>query len=276
MDETPQPNLLEVLQNSLEDSPENILILDALKHPEAKAHQEGNKTTVETPESILYAAKGNFVLRRNKDSEELFGIVSSVDTIATLLTEINGWTCCSVAEEYSEELGAKFAKDLNREVTYLPCKTYTCENLPEYELQNPEIVRLATMGDVRNIITAGEKDEDFAGFTPQRLEHFIQKGLVAIAEEEGKIVAIVSAEAITNKHVMFMYYTNPEYRKKGLTSDGHFLVLQSAIKNGLRGITSIADSNEASIRASTKFGYEPVANESYFIIGNPPYSNTSA
>ncbi len=272
MDEKPVLSEIEMLKQEVSDTPENVVIRDVLENPEAKLQKMEHYTVIETPESSLYTKNGNFVIRRNKDPEELMGLVADSDEFFELLLHIDSWTCCAIDTKNAKVLGERFSESLERDVKYLECTTFVSTNSPEYELRNKDNVRLATTDDIHAIHKAGINDEEFAGFTPQRLKMFIEKGLVAIAVEKDEVVAIVSAEAITDNYVMFMYYTVPSHRRKGLTSDGHFLVLQSAIELSKKGVTSIANTNIASIGSTTKFNYEPVSSDCYFIIGNPPFN----
>ncbi len=276
MDGISNPNPLAVLEQQVPDAPENTFIVDALSNSEAKIIiEEGGLSIIRTPESTLYEQGGNILLQRDKDPEELAGLVVSEDGFLNLLFDVSGWTCCSVGQIQARSLGVKIGKRLEREIKYHPCQTYTCSFLPAYSLQNPDSVRLATLDDLGKIKEAAIQDSDLASFTAYRLETFIKQELLAIATRRDEVVAIVSAEAITPKYIKIMYYTKTVHRGQGLASDGHYLVLKSILGIGKTAVTSISDSNPASIRASTRFGYKPVSKQSYFIIGDPPYQNKS-
>lgn len=260
----------------IDDTPENIFFFDAIHNSSAIVIEKENSTTkiIRTTESEIYVGNsGDLILRRFKDPVELSGIVQSTNSFEELLLSIDNWTCGSVSRKHAKAISMDLNRKLNREVTYLTCGTYVCSQIPPYELRNPGAVRYATVDDIDSILAVAKVDKDFASFTPHRLEEFISQNFIVCAfDAAGKPTTIVSAEAVTPKYVMNMYYTPEEHRGKSYATDGHYLLLKQIVQSGRSGVTSIADANIASIKTSTKLGYQKIeGDEEYFIIGNPPY-----
>lgn len=246
-----KPNQFHLVADLLPDNPDNVQSLHFLTH------------TPKLTEVITTGKKGHprsFLIRHQSAYQEPKVYSNVPEDIVSLLQSIKDWCCVLVANNVAKETQKLIEVTFKTKAKPYQDVYFVLKNQVK-KIENKN-VRLLTLKDLPLIKQAPKKLQG-AGFNSSK--EMLQKGVVAGAIIDHKLVAIAHTSAITPKYADIGVFTHPAFRRQGLSSVAVSLVAQKLKQQGITPVWSTGEDNLPSQNLAKKVGFEEIHRNTYII-----------
>jgi GNAT acetyltransferase-like protein len=238
----------ETLIRALGDTPETVIALHQLHHGLCEAHVE--------------AGSGRFdavVLRPSRPSDELVGFGQDVESMGRVLRTLDCWSCVCVEDGIARRLGP-ILEAQQGPVRYIMDIYHTLER-PIVVGSQPSVRYLA--GEDFDLLRVSPIDIKGACLGFGTIERLLESGFVAGAVIDGKLVAVASTWAVSERYADLAVVTAGPWRGQGLATTCAGLVAAGVQRSGRVPVWSTGENNSASRRVARKLGFEEVGRRNY-------------
>ena len=238
-----------ILIDALGDSPETCISVHLLTQGLCDAYLAGNP-----------AHFRGLIVQSHQDPGESTGFGADARLLWELLKVAQGWWCVNVSESCASRLGAIVEEETGRAVRYYGDVYHTLTR-PAAPFGH-EAVRLLNLADLEML---GSAAAEVRGGGWESAERMLEKGIVAGAVAEGRLVATAYTSARSRKHTDVAVSVLEGWRGLGLATAVASLVAREVQKAGQVPVWSCGEDNAASLRVARKLGFVEVLRRTYVI-----------
>lgn len=233
----------------LGDTPETVIAIHQLRHGLCEAHVEAGADRHDA-----------VILRPSRPSNELVGFGRDVESLGRVLLNLSGWSCVCVEDEIARRLGPILEARLGRPIRYIMDVYHTLER-PVLVGSNPSVRHLT--GEDSDLMRAAPIDIQGACLGFETFERLLEAGFVAGAVIDGKLVAVASTWAVSERYADISVVTAGPWRGRGLATTCAGLVAAGVRRSGRVPVWSTGENNVASLQVARRQGFKEVGRRTY-------------
>jgi hypothetical protein len=243
------PSECDDLIQSLGDTPETVIAIHQLRHGLCEAYVEAGADRQDA-----------VILRPSRPCDELMGFGQDAESLGQVLRSLDGWSCVCVEDEIARRLGPILEAQLGRPVRYIIDIYHTLER-PVVVGSHPSVRYLT--GEDSDLMRAAPIDIKGACLGFGTIERLLEAGFVVGAVIDGKLVAVASTWAVSERYADLAVVTAGPWRGRGLATACSGLVAADIRRSGRVPVWSTGEDNLASLRVARKLGFEEAGRRTY-------------